>query len=116
MRPSRSSASFPRRTRPASSTASWTSSRSIVKAMTAAQKTKAEIDRLRRAIAEHDRRYYVEDSPVVSDTEYDLLMRRLQELEGENPELLTPDSPTQRVSGAVSSHFRPVRHARPMLS
>jgi DNA ligase (NAD+) len=84
--------------------------------MSAPQKPAAEVARLRREIGEHDRRYYVEDDPVISDTEYDMLMRRLQELERAHPELITPDSPTQRVSGTVSSDFKPAKHAVPMLS
>ena len=69
---------------------------------------------LREEIAEHDRRYYVEDSPTISDTEYDLLMRELSRLEDEHPELRSADSPTQRVSG--TAEFNPVKHAAPMLS
>ena len=56
-----------------------------------------ELKSLRAEIAEHNRRYYVEDAPSVSDYEYDMLMRRLKEIEKEYPELITPDSPTQRV-------------------
>jgi DNA ligase (NAD+) len=82
----------------------------------ATPKAKAEVERLRREIAEHDRRYYVEDAPIIGDTEYDELLRRLAALEAEHPELASPDSPTQRVSGGVSSDFKPVRHAAPMLS
>jgi DNA ligase (NAD+) len=74
------------------------------------------IEELRREIREHDHRYYVLDAPTLSDAAYDLLMRRLQELEAEHPELVTPDSPTQRVGGAPAEGFRPVRHRRPMLS
>ncbi|MCX5794459.1 MAG: NAD-dependent DNA ligase LigA [Elusimicrobia bacterium] len=80
------------------------------------QKTRAEIDRLRAEIREHDRRYYIEDSPVISDTEYDRLMRRLRSLEVQHPEAVTPDSPTQRVGGAAVSDFKPARHAAAMLS
>ena len=80
------------------------------------KKIRAEIARLRRDIRGHDRRYYVEDSPVISDTEYDRLVRRLKELESVHPEAVTPDSPTQRVGGAVASDFAPVRHAAPILS
>ena len=79
-------------------------------------KTRVEIDRLRREIGEHDRRYYVEDSPVISDTEYDGLMRRLKELEAAHPDAVTPESPTQRVGGAAVSDFKPARHATAMLS
>jgi DNA ligase (NAD+) len=80
------------------------------------QKTRAEIDRLRREIREHDRRYYLEDSPVISDTEYDGLMRRLKELEAAHPEAGSSDSPTQRVGGAAVSDFAAVRHGAAMLS
>ncbi len=75
-----------------------------------------EIDRLRREIREHDRRYYVLDAPTVSDAEYDRLMRRLEALETANPALRTPDSPTQRVGGAPSERFARVVHHQPMLS
>jgi DNA ligase (NAD+) len=71
---------------------------------------------LRRVIEEHNRRYYVEDAPTISDAEYDALFRELQALEAEHPELVTPDSPTQRVSGAAATDFAPVRHVVPMLS
>jgi DNA ligase (NAD+) len=67
-------------------------------------------------IAEHDHRYYVLDSPVVSDAEYDALMRELRELEERYPELRTPDSPTQRVSGGISTLFSPVEHLERLLS
>ena len=60
--------------------------------------------------------YYVLDAPVVPDAEYDRLFRELQSLEAEHPELLTPDSPTQRVGGKVLAQFETVRHAVPMLS
>ena len=82
----------------------------------ASQKSKSEVEKLRREIREHDRRYYVEDAPVVSDTEYDMLMRRLQELEREHPELVASDSPSQRVAGEASTDFAPARHGVPMLS
>jgi DNA ligase (NAD+) len=61
-------------------------------------------------VAEHNYRYHVLDSPVVSDAEYDSLMRQLRELEDEYPDLRTPDSPTQRVGGPVAAGFAPVRH------
>jgi DNA ligase (NAD+) len=75
-----------------------------------------EIEKLRRDIQAHDYRYYVLAQPTISDEEYDRLMRRLEELEGQNPALITPDSPTQRVSGQVTKEFRTVVHAVPMLS
>ncbi len=76
----------------------------------------AEINRLRNEIIKHDRLYYLEQKPEISDFEYDALMRRLKELENLHPELITPDSPTRRVSGEVSPSFAPVRHASRMIS
>ena len=71
---------------------------------------------LRREIEAHNRRYYVDDAPTISDAEYDALFRELQALEAEFPALVTPDSPTQRVGGAPVSGLAPVRHAIPMLA
>jgi DNA ligase (NAD+) len=71
---------------------------------------------LREAIAMHDRNYYVLDQPTISDAEYDALYRELQALETDYPSLVVPDSPTQRVGGAVQAQFVPVRHVVPMLS
>ena len=71
---------------------------------------------LRKQIAEYDYWYYVKDLPRVPDAEYDKLFRELQALEIQHPELLMPDSPTQRVGGKPLDMFRPVRHAIPMLS
>jgi DNA ligase (NAD+) len=71
---------------------------------------------LRERIRAADHAYYVLDQPVLSDAEYDRLMRELQALEAEHPALGTPDSPTQRVSGAPSERFARVRHREPMLS
>jgi DNA ligase (NAD+) len=67
-------------------------------------------------ITEHDHRYYVLDAPVVSDAEYDALMRELRALEERYPELRTPDSPTQRVAGGISTLFSPVEHLERLLS
>jgi DNA ligase (NAD+) len=67
-------------------------------------------------LTEHDHRYYVLDAPVVSDGEYDALMRELRALEERYPELRTPDSPTQRVAGGVSTLFSPVEHLERLLS
>jgi DNA ligase (NAD+) len=75
-----------------------------------------EIARLREEIREHDRRYYVEAAPTISDLEYDRLMARLRELEAAHPELVTPDSPTQRVGGEPVSFLPSVTHRVPMLS
>src|SRR5262245_8639974 len=71
---------------------------------------------LREQIHGHDYLYYVEARPEVSDAEYDALMRELVALETEHPELVSPDSPTQRVAGAPIDLFRPVAHRTPMLS
>jgi DNA ligase (NAD+) len=67
-------------------------------------------------IAENDYRYYILDSPLVSDAEYDKQMREIRELEEQYPELRTPDSPTQRPAGGVATQFTPVRHLQRMLS
>ncbi len=72
--------------------------------------------RLRNEIAKHDYQYYVLDSPLIPDAEYDKLFRELRALEDQYPELTTPDSPTQRVGGKVLEGFAPVRHAVAMLS
>ncbi|CAB3878764.1 DNA ligase [Achromobacter aegrifaciens] len=72
--------------------------------------------RLRAEIEQHNVRYYVYDDPSISDAEYDRLMRELQALEAEHPELVTPESPTQRVGAAPVSAFGSVRHVVPMLS
>ncbi len=74
------------------------------------------IDELREIINYHSRRYYTEDDPEISDFEYDALMRELKRMEAENPELITPDSPTQRIGGAVLEGFESVTHAVQMQS
>ncbi len=71
---------------------------------------KREIEALRAELSEHNRRYYIEDAPSISDYEYDMLLRRLKAIEKEHPELITPDSPTQKVGGAAVSAFAEVRH------
>jgi len=71
---------------------------------------------LRRAIAEADHRYYILDQPTLSDGEYDDLMRELRALEADDPSLVTPDSPTQRVGVVSGSGFAEVEHLQPMLS
>jgi DNA ligase (NAD+) len=76
----------------------------------------ARVRDLRREIAGHDHRYYVLDDPEVSDEEYDKLLDELRRLEEDNPELRTPDSPTQRVGGRPAEKFEQVRHREPMLS
>lgn len=74
------------------------------------------IEELREEIREHNYRYYILDEPVISDAQYDALLRELAELEAQHPELITPDSPTQRVGHAPSSKFEPVQHGEPLLS
>ncbi len=83
--------------------------------MTAAN-AKKEIESLTLQLNEHIHRYYVEDSPIISDYEYDMLMRKLSALEEEFPELRSPVSPTQRVGGEVAENFKPFRHEVPLLS
>ncbi len=75
-----------------------------------------QIEKLRDQIRRHDELYYVNDSPEISDREYDLLLQKLQELEAANPEFVTPDSPTQRVGGRPAEGFPEVVHTRPMMS
>lgn len=75
-----------------------------------------EMDALREEIREHNRHYYDEDAPVISDFEYDALLRRLVELESAHPEFYSPDSPTQKVGGRTSSTFAPVTHEVPLES
>ncbi|MFW6088794.1 MAG: NAD-dependent DNA ligase LigA [Gemmatimonadota bacterium] len=74
------------------------------------------VEELRALIRRHDRAYYLEDRPVVSDAEYDRLFAELRELEAAHPDLVTPDSPTQRVGGEPLEKFETVEHDAPMLS
>jgi len=74
------------------------------------------INKLREELRKHEYRYYVLDDPIITDAQYDRMMQELLQLEQENPELITPDSPTQRVGGRVSQQFTPVTHSRPLLS
>ena len=80
------------------------------------QPAQRQLEQLRELIRYHEWRYYVENDPIVSDYEYDLLFKLLQALEAAHPELITPDSPTQRVSDDMTSDFETVQHLRPMLS
>src|SRR5262245_16626137 len=75
-----------------------------------------EIEQLRQEILDHDHRYYVLNQPIIADVEYDALVRRLRDLEEQRPDLITPDSPTQRVSGQPAEAFEEYFHKRPMLS
>ena len=74
------------------------------------------VEELRELIRRHEHAYYVLDSPEVSDAEYDVLFKELRQIEEDRPDLLTPDSPTQRVGGEASDQFAKVRHRSPMLS
>ena len=76
----------------------------------------ARAKQLRADIEQHNYHYYVLDRPLIPDAEYDRLFRELQELEQKHPQLVTPDSPTQRVGAAARTDFAPVAHATPMLS
>ncbi|HET6852367.1 MAG TPA: NAD-dependent DNA ligase LigA [Pyrinomonadaceae bacterium] len=80
------------------------------------KKDARQIEKLRDEIRRHDELYYVENSPEISDREYDRLLEELQKLEEAHPELLTPDSPTQRVGGRPAEGFPEVVHTRQMLS
>jgi DNA ligase (NAD+) len=84
--------------------------------MSVAQAQAERAAELRREIAHHDHRYYVLDDPEIGDDAYDALLDELRRIEAENPELRTPDSPTQRVGGRPLEKFEQVRHIEPMLS
>lgn len=78
--------------------------------------TSSQIEDLRAQLRHHEHQYYVLDAPEITDAEYDVLMRRLQKLEEENPQLITPDSPTQRVGGKPREGVAKAPHSSPMLS
>ena len=85
--------------------------------MTNADKeTKQEYEKLKSEIDEHNRHYYVEDDPKISDAEYDKLFDRLLQIESQYPELVSSDSPSQRVGAAPSNKFESVNHRMAMLS
>ncbi len=84
--------------------------------MPATTEVQERVDALRELLHHHAHRYYVLDEPEIPDAEYDKLFRELQELEAQHPELLTPDSPTQRVGAKALDAFTKVRHKVPMLS
>src|SRR5579884_2995841 len=75
-----------------------------------------QIEQLRETLRHHEHLYYVLDAPEWTDAEYDAMMGRLKALEAEHPELITPDSPTQRVGGKPKEGFPKVPHSRPLLS
>jgi DNA ligase (NAD+) len=74
------------------------------------------IEQLREQIRDHDYKYYILAEPTISDEEYDKLLKKLEKLENENPDLITPDSPTQRVAKDLTKQFKPIQHVVPMLS
>ena len=80
------------------------------------EKIKKEIKKLREELDLHNYKYYVENNPIISDYEYDQILKKLEKLEKENPELKTTDSPTQRVGGQPLDRFKTVEHMVPMLS
>jgi DNA ligase (NAD+) len=84
--------------------------------MSASEDVRQRLKALREEISEHNYRYYVLDDPSVDDAVYDALMRELESLEAEHPDLVTPDSPTQRVGAEPAEGFEEVRHEVPMLS
>src|SRR4051794_9624286 len=73
-------------------------------------------EQLRAELERHNRLYYADDAPEITDAEYDRLFRELSDIEAAHPELRTPDSPTQRVGGGVATQLAQVRHAVPMRS
>jgi DNA ligase (NAD+) len=84
--------------------------------MSGIDKLRKRAEALRNEINHHNYRYYVLDQPVISDAQYDKLLRELQQIESDHPKLITPDSPTQRVGAKPSEEFGEVRHAIPMTS
>src|SRR6202165_1216636 len=74
------------------------------------------LSELRDAIRHHEERYYIHHDPEISDEEFDRLLHELERLEADRPDLVTPDSPTQRVAGRPVEGFETVEHAAPMLS
>jgi DNA ligase (NAD+) len=84
--------------------------------MAPAQTAEQQIQALRDELRKHEHLYYVMDAPEISDAQYDVLMNKLKKLEGEHPELVTSDSPSQRVGGKPREGFVKVAHSRAMLS
>ena len=80
------------------------------------QDIKDRLKNLKKTIQEHDHAYYLLDDPIISDHEYDSLFQELKKIESENPHLITPDSPTQRVGGRPLDEFKQITHKKPMLS
>ena len=77
---------------------------------------KSEYESLKEQITYHSHRYYVLDNPLITDEEYDIMMRRLLEIEALHPEWITPDSPSQKIGGTILDDFTQVEHSVPMQS
>ena len=84
--------------------------------MTDTRQARQRVELLRKQIDEHNRCYYTFDAPLISDAEYDRLLRELQQLESDHPDLITPDSPSQRVGAQPLIEFGQVQHALAMTS
>ena len=84
--------------------------------MSVRQEVRKEVEQLRDEIRQHDHRYYVESAPIISDLEYDRLLEKLKQFEQQYPEIITPDSPTQRIGDQPVSDLNQVEHRLPMLS
>src|SRR6476659_6275987 len=82
----------------------------------AAKTIEQRLTELREQIRHHEERYYIQNAPEISDEEFDRLLHELERLEAEHPDLVTPDSPTQRVAGRPIEGFQTVEHRQPMLS
>src|SRR3972149_1642149 len=80
------------------------------------EKARARVEKLRKLIRRHDYLYYVLARPEISDAEYDKLFNELKRLEEQHPELITPESPTQKIGGEIAGGFAPGRHRRPQLA
>ncbi|MCK9487469.1 MAG: NAD-dependent DNA ligase LigA [Dehalococcoidia bacterium] len=106
----------PKPARGASAPATTTQAEEHEDELRALQAARGRVDALRTQIRDHDYKYYVLAQPEIGDSQYDALMRELRELEEEFPELLSPDSPTQRVAGQAAEGFAVVEHREPMLS
>ena len=80
------------------------------------QDIRKKINFLRNELHNHNHRYYVEDNPILTDIEFDLMLKELVELEAENPQFFDPNSPTQRVGGSITKSFKSSSHRYPMYS
>src|SRR5664279_958862 len=91
-------------------------SKSLLKQLQQKGLHRKDLDPLRRVLVFHEYRYYIMSDPLLTDTEYDTLYKALEKLESENPNSVTPDSPTQRVARSLTKNFPTVNHLVPMLS